>query len=74
MPTTNPDYWRIPVTYPSIRPSFPEISKEDLDKIKEFLELLKAAEKFDEATNQPPCTDDRKDRLVKKLKELLDKA
>lgn len=58
--------WELPYVPPAISP-------QDIEKIKEFLELLEQAKKFDEATKQPECTDDRKDKFEKELIDLLKK-
>lgn len=50
-----------------------QISQEDIKKIKKFLDLLEQAKIFDEETKQPECTDDRKDKFEKALKDLIKK-
>jgi hypothetical protein len=51
------------------------ISREEFEALKkemqELKELLKAAKKFDEATNQPHCEQDDKVALIKKIAELV---
>lgn len=64
--------WKPTEWLPGI-PQQPQVSEEDLKKIKEFLKLLEEAKKFDEATKQPDCIDDRKDKFEKELIDLLKK-
>lgn len=51
------------------------MSQEEFDKLKkevqELKELIKAAQKFDAATNQPDCELDAKIDLIKKIAELV---
>jgi hypothetical protein len=51
------------------------ISREEFEALKkemqELKELLKAAQKFDEATNQPHCENEDKVAMIKKLAELV---
>lgn len=47
-------------------------SKEEVERIREFLKLLEMAKKVDEMTGQADCPDPEKAAWVKKLAERLD--
>jgi hypothetical protein len=66
-----PKDWELIPTSPTYIP--PHISQDDINKIKKFLDLLEQVKIFDEATKQPECTDDRKDKFEKALKDLIKK-
>lgn len=50
-------------------------SREEFDRLKKEVEelklLLKAAQKFDEATGQPHCEQDEKIAFIKKIAEFV---
>lgn len=57
-----------PITITGVsRQEFEALKKE----VQELKELIKAAQKFDEATNQPHCEHEDKVALIKKIAELV---
>jgi hypothetical protein len=64
-----------PTIQPAITYSFPEVSREEFDRLKNEVEelrtLLQAAKKFDEATGQPDCEVEEKVALIKRVAELV---
>lgn len=72
------DYWkdRQWPSYPSY-PNIPnpEVSREEFERLKKDIEELKqlllAAKKYDEATNQPDCEMDDKVALIKKIADAV---
>ena len=63
--------------YPYVAPHVPplQITREEFEALKKEVEslkeLLKAAKKFDEETNQPDCHMDDKVEFIKKLAEYV---
>lgn len=67
------DYWTNPWVEP-LRPHNPMDyvpPKIDDSKVKDFMELLEKARKYDELTNQPDCEMDDKKEALKKLADYL---
>lgn len=66
--------WGLPYYLPPI-PALPGPSPAEFDALKKELEalreLLKAAKRFDEATDQPDCEDADKVALLRKLADAL---
>lgn len=60
---------------PIPRPLIDSVSREEFNKLRAEMEelrsLLKAAKKYDEATNQPDCEVDEKVALIMKIAELV---
>lgn len=56
-----------PISIPVSRVEFDKLRKE----VEELKELIKAAQKFDEATGQPNCEDAEKMEKLRKIAEIL---
>jgi hypothetical protein len=77
VPQTYP--WLTPYVQPDAPPTitynFPEVSREEFDRlnneVEELRTLLQAAKKFDEATGQPDCEIEEKVGLIKRIAELV---
>lgn len=67
------DYWT--PHFPQRFPTFPEISREEFDKLKKEVEELKllllAAKRFDEETGQPNCSMEDKIKLIKEVAKVV---
>ena len=65
-----------PWVTPSIESVPPEVTKEDIAEIRrelaELRDLIKAGQRYDEATGQPDCELEEKTELIRRLAELLD--
>lgn len=61
--------------FPGIYPTFPNVSREEFDKLKRELEelkkLIKAAREFDEATGQKDCENADKVKFIKQVAEFV---
>ena len=68
-PKRYPDFFPVPVTVPA------GVSEERFNQLREEVlelkELLKAAKKFDEATEQPDCETEDKVALLRKIAEFV---